>query len=349
MNRIGFLGLTLLLITALAMPGFGQAAPAQAKQPQAKQPQAKTTAEYNAYNALYMEKDPKKKAELGEKFIVDFKDSDFIAPAHRMIIGGYRDSQNWQKVLESADRAAGLSIADASLKGFAYGTAMQAAQQMNNFEKIVEYGEKVLGIEPNDPNALLTLSSLIPERLPTDEAAKNAALDKAAGYANRANTVIQKLAGQIKPEQKAEIEAQIHSTLGFIALNKQDYPTSVSEYETALKTAPKDAVAHFRLGLAYQYLAAAASKATVEAINLENEAKTARKPQPELDELAAKRQFIQDDFTVKRDRAIEELAAAVAIGGVVAQPARQALEALWKPKNNDTLDGLDAYIASKKP
>jgi tetratricopeptide (TPR) repeat protein len=345
MNRTVYLACSLLLTAALALPGFGQAPAAG----QAKQPQAKTTAEYNAYNALYMEKDPKKKAELGEKFIVDFKDSDFILPSHRMIIGGYRDSGNWAKVLESADRAASLPGADASLKGFAYGTAMQAAQQSNNFEKIVEYGEKVLTIEPNDPNALLTLSSLIPERLPPDEPAKTAALDKATNYANKANTVIQQLASKLSPQQKGDIEGQIHSTLGFIALNKQDYPKSVAEYEIALKTVPKDAVAHFRLGLAYQYLAAAASKATVEAINAENTAKSARAPQPELDELAAKRQFIQDDFTMKRDRAIDELATAVAIGGVVAQPAKQALDTLWKGKNNDSLQGLDEFIQTKKP
>jgi tetratricopeptide (TPR) repeat protein len=346
MKRTVYVGLSLLLITALAMPGFAQQAAAAG---QAKAPQAKTTAEYNAYNALYMEKDPKKKAELGEKFIVDFKDSDFITPSHRMIIGGYRDSQNWNKVLESADRAAALPNADATLKGFAYGTAMQAAQQMNNFEKIVEYGEKVLGLAPNDPNALLTLSSLIPERLPTDAAAKTAALDKAANYANKAATVIEGLAGQLQPAQKAEIEGQIHSTLGFIALNRQDYPKSVSEYEIALKSTPKDPVAHFRIGLAFQFLAAAASKDTVNAINALNAAKTARAAQPEVDELEAKRQFTQDDFTMKRDRAIDELATAVAIGGVVAQPARQALETLWKGKNNDTLEGLDAFIQSKKP
>jgi tetratricopeptide (TPR) repeat protein len=344
MKRIGYLGLSLLLITALAIPGFGQAAPAQAKAPQAR-----TTAEYNAYNALYMEKDPKKKAELGEKFIADFKDSDFILPSHRMIIGGYAASQNWDKVIESAERAAGLPGADNALKGFAYANAMQAAQQRNNFEKVVEYGEKVLSIEPNDPNALLILSTTIPERLPPADPAKTAALDKATTYANRLADVLQKLSAQLKPEQKAELEGQIHATLGFIALNKQDYPKSVSEYEVALKSAPKDAVAHFRLGLAYQSLAAAASKDTISAINALNAAKTARAAQPEIDELEAKRQFTQDDFTMKRDRAIEELATAVAIGGVVAQPARQALDALWKGKNNDSLDGLDEFIKSRKP
>jgi tetratricopeptide (TPR) repeat protein len=225
---------------------------------------------------------------------------------------------------------------------------MVAAQQTNNFDKVVEYGEKVLSVDPNAANALLTLSSMIPERLPTAEPTRTAALDKAAGYANRAADIIEKLSSQLKPEQKAELEGQIHSTLGFISLNKQEYDKAVSEYEVAIKNTPKDAVAHFRMGLAYQYLASEASKATLDAINAENAAKTEKRPQPEIDELAAKRTFIQEDFTIKRDKAIDELATAVALGGVVAQPAKTALDALWKTKNNDSLEGLDQFIASKK-
>ena len=84
MRRTGHLGLSLLLILVLvsALPGSGLAA-------QARQPQAKTQPEYNAYLALFNEKDPAKKAELGEKFIADFKESDFVPNAYKMIVGGY--------------------------------------------------------------------------------------------------------------------------------------------------------------------------------------------------------------------------------------------------------------------
>ena len=50
----------------------------------------------------------------------------------------------------------------------------------------------------------------------------------------------------------------------------------------------------------------------------------------------------------KRDRAIDELALAVAIGGVAGAPAREQLEKLYKVKNNDSLEGLDQLIAQKK-
>ncbi len=342
MRRTGFVGLSLLLIAALAMPVFGQAAPAG----QARQPQARTQPEYNAYLALYNEQAPQKKAELGEKFLTDFKDSDFVPNAYRMIIAAYTKTQTWPKVMDAADRAAAFPGADAALKGYAYGSAMLAAQNGNNFEKMVEYGKKVLGIDPNDPNALLTLSQMIPERLPTDEAGKKTALDEAAGYASKAQTVVQQIAG-LNPQQKAELEGQIHSTFGFINLNRQDYPKAVSEYELALKNAPKDAVAHYRLGLAYQYLASSASKELIAAVQAENEAKKARADQPTLDELAAKSQGIQDDIRKKMDRSMEELATAVALGGVVGQPARDALTKLWQQKNDNT-NGLEEFINSKK-
>src|SRR5215510_11920355 len=186
MKRTGFLGLSLFLLCALVvstLPAFAQE----------KQPQAKTRQEYDAYLALYNEKDPAKKAELGEKFIADFKESDFIPNAHTMIIGGYTNSKNWAKVITAADRAVALPNADNKLKAYAYANAMVAAQNLNDVDKVVLYGEKVLAIDANDLNALITLSQVIPAKLPADAAAKNAALDKAANYATKALTGIEPL------------------------------------------------------------------------------------------------------------------------------------------------------------
>src|SRR5215831_8125999 len=113
MRRTGYTGLSLFLLCALmvsALPGFAQE----------KQPQAKTRPEYDAYLALYMEKDPAKKSALGEKFIADYKDSEFIPNAHTMIIKAYTDEKNWAKVIEAADRAVALPTSDNKLKAYAY-------------------------------------------------------------------------------------------------------------------------------------------------------------------------------------------------------------------------------------
>ena len=345
MRRTGYLGLTLMLILALGLPAFSQ------------QPAPKTKAEYDAYMLLYNEKDAQKKAEFGEKFLAENKDSEFVPQAYQMLIGAYARAQNWAKVTDAADRAVALPKADAKLKAFAFENAMVASQQANNFDKIVEYGDKLLTLDPNNLNAMITLSSMLPERLPADPAGKKAALDKAGALATKAMAGVQQFFGQAKPanvtdaqwnQEKTNLEGQLHATFGLVALNNQDYTKATSEYETALKSLPKDGLAHFRLGLAYQFLAADASKVLVEAIDAENKAKSERAEQSLLDELVAKRQAREEDARGKRDKAIDELVTAVAIGGVAGQPAREQLEKLYKVKNNDSLEGLDQLIAQKK-
>jgi hypothetical protein len=346
MKMTAYLGLSLFLILALATPGVAQ------------QPQAKSKAEYDAYIAFYNETNPARKAEFGEKFLADNKDSEFVPDAYTLLIRAYTQAQNWAKVMEVADRfIAGVPNTDNNKKLFAYSNAMAAAQQANNFEKIVEYGDKVLAIEPNDLNAQLTLSTMIPERLPQDDAGKNAALTKANDLATKALAQVQQIFSQPKPanftdaqwnQQKADLEGQLHSTIGFVHLNRTEYDKAAAEYEVALKATPKDAVSRFRMGLAYQYLASDASRQLVAAVETENNAKLERADQAILDELVAKREAIENDVRSKRDRAIDELAMAVAIGGVVAQPARDQLERLYRSKNNDSLDGLDQLIGQKK-
>jgi len=338
--------MSLLLVLALAttaLPVLGQAA-------QAKQPQAKTQAEYNAYTALYNEKNPQKKAELGEKFITDFKESDFVGNGYSMILGSYTAAQNWPKVIDAAERAVELPTADNKLKAFAYANAMVAAQNLNQIDKVIVYGDKVLAIEPNDLNAMITLSSVIPAKLPSDEAGKKAALDKAEGLAKKALTGVEPLAAQAQGPQKAQItqiQGQLHSTLGLLAYDRLDYAKSIEEYDQAVKATPKDDVAHFYMGADFQALSAQASRLYQDAVKAENDAKAAKADQPTIDELAAKRQGLENDVREKRDRSIEEYAIAAAIGGVIAQDARNALQKLWQAKN-DSLNGMDEFIAQKK-
>jgi len=352
MRRTRYLGLSLLLIVALGVQAFSQAPAA------APQPQAKTPAEYNAYKAVYDEQNAQKKAELAEKFIVDYKESELAGQAYTMLVGAYAKAQNWPKVMEAADRVVAFPKADTRMKGFALSNAMVAAQQVNVFEKIVEYGDKLLAVDPSDLNAMITLSSMIPERLPTDDAAKKASLEKASGLANKAMAGVTQLFSQPKPaqftdadwnKQKNELEGNLHATMGFIALNNREYPKAVEHYETALKSIPKDGIAHFRLGLAYQFLTSDASKAVVTAIKAENDAKASHADQVQIDELVATRQGIEQDLNDKRDKAIDQLATAVAIGGVVAEPARTALTKLYQSKTPDgSTAGLEELINQKK-
>jgi hypothetical protein len=127
-----------------------------------------------------------------------------------------------------------------------------------------------------------------------------------------------------------------------------EYSESVPLYEQATALTPKDGLSQYRLGVAYSGQASEAARRTSEAVEAENAARRRRASQIEIDDLAAITQGISDDAAQKRDKAIDSLAKAVAIGGVVATPARAELERLYKIKNNDSLAGLDTLINAKK-
>jgi hypothetical protein len=340
MRRTSYLGLSLSLILAFALLGFSQA----------RAPQPKSTAEYNAYMAVYTEQDAVKKAAAGEKFLADFKESDFIVQTHRALIGAYTKAQNWPKVMEAADRAAASPGADDGLKAFAYANAMGAAQSTNNVERVISYGDRVLAIAPNDIDTMMVVSAMIPTKLPPDAAGKKAALDKAQALASKALAAVQPMIPTAQAAQKASLvqaESQLHATLGLVAFNRPDYKKSIEEYEAATKGSPKDDLSHYYLGADYSALAGQASRDYQAAIKAENDAKSAKADQPTIDELAAKRGGLEDDIKKYRDKAIEEFAIAVAIAGPVAQQARGELTKLWTAKNDNT-NGMDEFIAQKK-
>jgi tetratricopeptide (TPR) repeat protein len=340
MRRITGLGLFLFLIPALPAAGFGQA----------RTPQPRTPAEYTAYMAVYGEQDAVKRAEAGEKFLTEFNESDFIPQTHTMLIGAYTRAQNWAKVMESADRAAASPVADNTLKAFAYGNAMMAAQNTNNVDRVVSYGDKVLAIVPNDLDTMMVVSAAIPTKLPADEAGKKAALEKASGLATKALAALQPLIAQAQPAQKAPLvqaESQLHATLGLVAYNLPDYKKAAEEYDAAVKGNPRDDVAHYYLGASYSALRGQASRDFQAAFKAWNDAKAARADQPTIDELDARQQGLGEDVRSYLDKAIDEFATAVAIGGPVAEQARAELTKLWTSKNDSTA-GMEGFINQKK-
>jgi hypothetical protein len=343
MKRTGYLGTSLLLLIALvvlALPGFAQEKPKQAK----------TKPEYDAYIAFYSEKDPVKKAALGEKFIADFKESDYITDAYMGTITSYTAAKNWAKVIETAEKAVALPAADNKLKGTAYINAMAAAQNTNDIDKVVMYGEKVLTVNPDDLNALVTLSQVIPLKLPSDEAGKKAGLDKAEGYANKALAGVQGMGAKADAATKAQltpIEGSLYATKGLIAYNRLDYNKSITDYDEAVKRTPKDDLAHFYLALDYQALGVQAFKDYKTALDKENDLKAKKAEQPLIDEAAAARSGLEDEIKKFQDKAIDEFAIATALGGPYSAQAKDALTKMWSTKNGNT-DGLDAFINQKK-
>jgi tetratricopeptide (TPR) repeat protein len=336
MKRTAYWGCSLLFLMVLLVPSPGWA-----------------QADVDAYTTFYGENEPAKKLAMGEKFLADFKTSQYAEGVFLTIVPMFSKANNWPKVIEYVSKLEELIPSmKPNNKAVMYSQGMIAAQQSNNAAKTLEFGGKVLAIAPGDVNTLVTMSSTIPRALPTDEAGKTAALNKAKEYAGKALTEVGKLdaksVGLSEADwaaQRAATEASIHFTLGEIAFNQKDYEKAIEELTMATKAMPKDGPSWYYLGLSYDQQYNAATRNYVDAVTKANAAIKERADKFVIDELKATSDALEEILRAKRDQAIETLAAAVANG---IQQARARLETLYKAKNNDSLQGLDQLINSKK-
>src|SRR3990172_6701258 len=134
MKRTAYMGLPLLFVLALALSGLAQ-----------------SEAENDAYRVFYNENDARKKIELGENFLAEFKESTYRSPVLQSVLALYVQGQNWTKILEHAGKfSIELPNADAKTKATVYTYAMAAAQSTNSVAKTVAYGDEVLAVDPNN-------------------------------------------------------------------------------------------------------------------------------------------------------------------------------------------------------
>jgi hypothetical protein len=338
MKKTACLGFSLLLIWALAIPGFAQT-PAPA-------------AVTNLYRAWFDEKDPAKKTAFAEQFITNedpaFKASQYLAYLYQQVYSDYVKAQNWTKVMDLADKLPTLvPNADNNLKTYVFTQTMAVANQNNNAAKTVEYGDKLLGIDPANLNALMFVPTAILSSLPAADPEKAAALTKAQDYAKKMLAAPKPMG--VGDADWAAIQGQARFTVGFAHLAKSAYADAITELQEAVKLNKKDDQSHYNLGLAYNGLLPDAQRQVIAAYDEENAAKTALKPQAEIDVIAAKRATLETDFRARRDLAIDAFARAVALAGPTAAPARTQFERLYKQKNAEaTAEEMNSFIAAKK-
>lgn len=354
-----------LLLSLSAASLRGQAAAGQ------KTPEAKTKAEYDAYLALFNEQNAGKKTELATKFLTDYPDTEFKMYIYQMQINSYAQLNNPDKVVETGEKfASDFPQADSNTKKFVMQRMMASYQQKNDFAKTVEYGDRLLAADPKDLPSLLTLSSILPERLPQEEEKKAAQLDKALDYSNRALNEInalqkpQQISDQQWNDEKNKLLATVNSSIGLVHLNRKQYDQATKQYEVSTNLLKSNPIDFYRLGISYTSMARNVAKELNEVVAVMNQVQTelqnaqdaAVKDEKEkkLLELKAKSQESEKQFPELRDKAIDALAKAVFLKGLTEQQARMQLEQLYKSKNNNTLDGLDKLIndageALKKP
>jgi tetratricopeptide (TPR) repeat protein len=182
-------------------------------------PQWKSRDEYDAYNAMATATDPDKKVALAEAFLQKYSTSDF--------------------------------------KSGAYLTEMQVYYSQGKSDKAIDVAKKVLGLDPDNLDALSLLSFAFPFMFDAKDPDAKAKALRADSDARHGLDVLGKL--QKPPNVKdsdfnqyvAAKRALFNGTVGFVAVQGKDYANAITALKAAVTDNPSDAFAFERLGVAY--------------------------------------------------------------------------------------------------
>jgi len=186
-----------------------------------KQPQMKSQKEADAFMAIQNAADPDSRIAAVEKFLTGFADTDFKALA--------------------------LYIATVS------------AQQKNDFEKIMVYGERTLEADPKNYATMLIMAGAIAQRTREHDLDREEKLTRAEKLAKEGGEIA-KTATKPNPnlteeqwaEAKKDFEAQSHESLGIIAMARKKYDVAITELKAAVDL-NGDIASMVRLGQSYNF------------------------------------------------------------------------------------------------
>jgi tetratricopeptide (TPR) repeat protein len=197
------------------------AAPAgQAAAPTGKRkPQAKTQEEFAAYKAAAALTDPAAQEKAAADFATKFPDSE--------------------------------------LRQLLYAAVMHSYQQANNADKMMEMAQKILGYDPDDPEALLGVAQVLAERTRDTDLDKDQRLAEARKNAARALlTVETDVPSGYPPEQlaayKGFLRSDAYAILGTLDFNAKAWADAEGNLRKSIEAFPQqpDPIAIFRLSVA---------------------------------------------------------------------------------------------------
>jgi tetratricopeptide (TPR) repeat protein len=199
-----------------------QGATAPAPPPGKRPPQAKTQPEFDAYKtAVANDKDPAALEKAADDFATKFPDSE--------------------------------------LRVLLYKSAMRSYQTANNGDKMSEEAQKLLKLDPDDPEALIAVSEVIAERTRDTDLDKDQRYAQATKYAQHALETIDTDVAIPASTPQSQIDAykgllrsSAYSILGTIAYGQEKYPDAEGYFRKSIDAYPSqpDPVVVLRLALA---------------------------------------------------------------------------------------------------
>jgi tetratricopeptide (TPR) repeat protein len=151
------------------------------------------------------------------------------------------------------------NFADTELKSVALYIATVSAQQKNDFEKMMVYGERTLEADPKNYATMLIMAGAIAQRTREHDLDREEKFGRAEKLAKEA-AELAKVAPKPNPnltdeqwaEAKKDFDAQSHESLGIIALGRKKYDVAITELKAAVE-ANGDISSMVRLGQAYNF------------------------------------------------------------------------------------------------
>ena len=204
-------------------PGSAQQGSAAPAAPQGKRPpQAKTQAEFDAYNAAAAnQKDPAAMEKAADDFATKFPDSE--------------------------------------LRALLFKAAMRGYQNANNGDKMLEESQKLLKLDPDDPEALIASAEVIAERTRDTDLDKDQRFAQATKYAQHALETIDTdvpIPANVPQAQidayKGLLRSSAYSVLGTIQYDQEKYADAQGYFQKSIDAYPSqpDPVVVLRLALA---------------------------------------------------------------------------------------------------
>ena len=164
------------------------------------------------------------------------------------------------------------------LRPLVYKAAMQRYQQANNADKMVEVSKKVLAIDPDDPEALVSVAQVDAEQAKDDSLDKDQRLAEAKKNAERALVTVDTdvptsgyAEDQLK-NYKNFIRSQAYFVIGTAAFKASNWPEAETNLRKSIDALPQqpDVIAVYRLALSldFQNKIPEALKAVQQAVDL---------------------------------------------------------------------------------
>lgn len=160
--------------------------------------------------------------------------------------------------LEKAADDFATKFPDSELRVLLYKSAMRMYQNANNAEKSEAMGRKVLALDPDDPEALITVAEVIAERTHDSDLDKDQRFDEAIKMAQKAtetvDTDISVPAGTPQEKidaYKALLRSNAYSIIGTIDFKKDDFVGAQTNLQKSIDAYPSspDPVVVLRLAL----------------------------------------------------------------------------------------------------